>query len=417
MKKALFFILSIAAPVVAFSQFSVYNTSNSGINSNTCWGIKENPSTNAIWVSTQTDGINVLTGPNWTNFTTFNSSIGANYITAMAFETSGTAWVGAYTNPGGVFKYNGTSWTTYSPSNSPVPDNQIVSIVIDQANNKWIGTRNNGLCKFDGTTWTIYNTSNSNIPANVVYALELDGSGNLWVGTGTNGLSKFNGTTWTNYTTSNSSLPGNNVYCLKYNAYTNSMWVGTFNGIAVINGSAWTIYNTSTTAGFPNDYVRGISFPANSSSAWIATGYGGIGHYSFGSWVTYNHSNSNLPCDSIWAICVSASNKVWASTITRGIVSIASQTGIDEAKSFKAPLALFPNPAQNQVDIVLPDAQQAQDAVIDVVNQLGQLVYSEKQRLQPQQKITINVSTFAKGLYILRVSTQSYAGEARLLKD
>lgn len=328
MKKIYFILFVTIICSSSFGQFTIYNTSNSGLTDDFCWFVNKDNATSKIWVGTQSAGANVLSGSTWTNYTTSNSSITANYITPIAFDLTGNTWLGTYFSSGGVNKFDGTNWTSYTPGNSGIAGYDIVAIVVDASNNKWIGTRFNGLCKFDGTNWTTYNTFNSPLPSDVIYSLETDPLGNIWVGTALGGLAKLNGSTWTLYNTGNSAIPNDDIYSLKYNTSSNSLWVGTAGGIGVLSGSTWTVYSTFN-SGLASNYVRGISFVPSSSEAWIATGYGGISKFDGINWQTYDTGNSNLPVNGIWSIIVTnylspTSYEIWASTWGGGIVKLST---------------------------------------------------------------------------------------------
>jgi ligand-binding sensor domain-containing protein len=101
------------------AQFTVYNTSNSGLTDNYCWFINESP-TGKVWVGTTSTGASTFDGATWANYNTNNSGISSNYITPIAFDIEGT-WLGsAYTSPGGLSKFNGTTWTSYNTNNSNI---------------------------------------------------------------------------------------------------------------------------------------------------------------------------------------------------------------------------------------------------------------------------------------------------------
>ncbi len=312
---------------VSKAQFTIYNSSNSGLTDNYCWYVNES-SNGDVWVSGANNGAFKKSGAIWQNYT--NSNIGGNYCTAIAFDSSGNTWIGT-DDFGGVAKFDGTNWTQYNMSNSGLPNNQVLCIVAD--NEKvWIGTRN-GLARYNGSSWTIYNTNNSAIPSNVIYSLAKDTLGNIWVGTPYNGAAKFNGTTWTTYATFNSGLPDNDVYSIKYNKLDNSMWFGTAYGIGVLKNGIWSTYNTNNTIGFPGNYVRGILHSELTGKTYLASGNGGIGEFNGTTWKTYNSSNSNLPINSVWTINSAQNGNVWASLFGGGVVQFSdSIQGQDSCK-------------------------------------------------------------------------------------
>ena len=209
--------------------------------------------------------------PDWTVYNSSNSGLPDNNVYSIALDGSGNKWIG--TRRGGIAKFDGSNWTVCDTSNSEMPDNYIRSIAIDGGGNKWFGTEQ-GLVKFDGINWNVYDTSNSGLPDNFVESIEIDESGNKWIGTGYGGIAKFDGSDWTVYDSINSGLPDNWVYSIAIDERDNK-WIGTgYGGLAKFDGFNWTVYNTSN-SGLPDDRCRSITID-ESWNKWIGTRGGGI---------------------------------------------------------------------------------------------------------------------------------------------
>jgi ligand-binding sensor domain-containing protein len=133
------------------------------------------------WIGTGNGGLAKFDGTNWTVYNTSNSGLPDNSVWSIVLDGAGNKWIG--TNGGGLAKFDGTNWIVYDTSNSGLPHNQVMSLAIDGAGNKWIGTKWDGLAKFDGTSWTVYYTSNSGLPSYSVWSIVIDGAGNKWIGT------------------------------------------------------------------------------------------------------------------------------------------------------------------------------------------------------------------------------------------
>jgi ligand-binding sensor domain-containing protein len=323
MKKYLFTLAIVCCMTGPMqSQFTIYDTGNSGLSDNFCWYVNVNAS-NEVWIGTNTMGADRLNVTGWTNYSP-PSGIASNYITPIIFDAAGDVWTGSYTSPGGLSRFNGTSWTVYDPTNSGIADDLITSLSIDVGGDIWVGGRFNGVSRFNGTSWTVYNTSNSGLPDNVIYSMECEpAGGNVWIGTALSGLCLFDGTTWTTYNTSNSGIPGNNVYSLKYNAAANQLLVGTSSGLGVfdISSNSWVVYHVAN-SGIADNYIRGITLSHCTGDIWLATGFGGISTFDGTNWVNYNTSTSNLPTNSVWSIVATQNFGIWASTWGGGIVRI-----------------------------------------------------------------------------------------------
>jgi ligand-binding sensor domain-containing protein len=82
-------------------------------------------------------------GVNWTVYNTSNSGLPNNDVWAIAIDGQGNKWIG--TDGGGLAKFDGVNWTVYNTSNSGLPYNRVYAIAIDGQGNKWIGTMVEGL--------------------------------------------------------------------------------------------------------------------------------------------------------------------------------------------------------------------------------------------------------------------------------
>ena len=166
-------------------KWRVYNISNSGLPSSRLTSLAIDQEGN-IWVGTEPYssggtwvgcGLAKFDGANWTVYNTSNSGLPSNYVTAIAIDGQGNKWIGT---GGGLAKFDGVNWTVYNWFYSGYPGK---TISIDEQGNIWIGTDGGGLAKFDGVNWTVYNTSNSGLPSNWVRAIAIDEQGNKWIGT------------------------------------------------------------------------------------------------------------------------------------------------------------------------------------------------------------------------------------------
>jgi ligand-binding sensor domain-containing protein len=230
-----------------------YNTSNSGLAANTVYAIAIDSAGNK-WFGTGADmdfadgsivggGVSEYDGIRWTTYNTSNSGLASDTIYAIAIDSAGNKWFGTMAR--GVSEYDGTNWMTYNASNSDLSGEgvwgidgtayditgaTVGAIAIDRAGNKWFGTRpwdteEIGVIKYNGTKWTTYNTSNSGLPTNDVFAIATDNAGNIWFGNcgdiyfgnGTivdGGVSEYDGTKWTRYDTPKTGLAIEAVFAI-----------------------------------------------------------------------------------------------------------------------------------------------------------------------------------------------------------
>jgi ligand-binding sensor domain-containing protein len=69
----------------------------------------------------QGGGLAKFDGINWTVYNTSNSGLPDNYVYAIAIDGQGNKWIG--TLGGGLAKFDGVNWTVYNTSNSGLPYN------------------------------------------------------------------------------------------------------------------------------------------------------------------------------------------------------------------------------------------------------------------------------------------------------
>ncbi len=293
-----------------------------------------------MWFGT-TRGVSVFDGENWTTYNTSNSDLVSNRVNAIAIDQEGNKWFGT---TGGVSKLDdgGTphnksddAWTTYTTSNSGLVFNKVSAIAVDQAGNIWFGTRLSdgygyGVSKFDGVNWTTYNTANGALKSDSINAIAVDNSGSVWIGT-YNGVIKFDGVTWTIYNTSNSGLASNYVQSIAVDS-ANEKWFGgctdgydewcdclnCFNAAASqFDGVNWTTYIAGE-SGLAGSRVNAIAIDCE-GNIWISTWWYGVCKFDGDHWTCYNTSNSGLESDIITSIDVDNECNVWFGTYGGGV--------------------------------------------------------------------------------------------------
>ena len=87
------------------------------------------------------------------------------------------------------------------------------------------------------------------------------------------------------------------------------------------------------------------------------------------------------------------------------IVNVFNSTGIEEQGI--ASVEVYPNPTDGKVDLIIGESQQGK-AVIEVYNLLGErMMVQDFPHLQKGKTISLDLSQFASGLYIIRLSTEN----------
>ncbi len=323
-----------APPAVAWAQtaeWTVYNTSNSGLPYNGVTGLAMDTQGN-LWVGTGKwyawagGGLAKFDGEKWTVYNTANSGLPNNDHTGLAIDPEGNIWCGT---EGGFGKFDGENWTVYNTANSGLPHNLVASPSFDSQGNLWVGTWGGGLAKFDRADWTVYNTSNSGLPQNQPWATLIDTDDSVWIGTTGGGLAQFDGVNWTVYNTGNSGLPQNVLGGLCFDSEGN-LWVagGTGLVIAKFDGQNWTVYAPADPS-LPNNDIWDLAIDAQGNK-WIATLGGGLLRFDGENWTVYNTSNSGLPDNRLYRLLIDdATGSIWIGTENAGLTVFRPRPVVD----------------------------------------------------------------------------------------
>ena len=80
------------------------------------------------------------------------------------------------------------------------------------------------------------------------------------------------------------------------------------------------------------------------------------------------------------------------------ILDLGNSTGIPSLSSL--PATIYPNPAKNQLNIVLP---QSGELVYTLVNAIGETILTKKERIVATNAVIVNTNTLANGLYFVKL--------------
>jgi len=99
-------------------------------------------------------------------------------------------------------------------------------------------------------------------------------------------------------------------------------------------------------------------------------------------------------------------------------VKMAWQTNsVGDINSADVQFDLFPNPNKGNFNLKF-DSQKADDAVFEVLDLEGKVIYSCKWRLQAgKNQKQINLSNLAKGFYVARISTATAQTSGKLILE
>ncbi len=171
------------------------------------------------------------------------------FITAIAFDSKGAAWLGTLHQ--GLLRYDG-SLTLFDSRNSILPDGLgVTDIAVDSRDNMWAASAA-GLVKYDGEKFTVYDTAGTGMTRNYVSSVAVDSEDNVWYSSsvaGEGGLMKYDGSGWTRFTPENSKLAGNVVQDIEIDRK-GDKWVAVQDGvnscsIVRISGDDWSVFDRS----------------------------------------------------------------------------------------------------------------------------------------------------------------------------
>jgi hypothetical protein len=191
---------------------------------------------NNVWVASAS-GLHHWNGNVWRQFTTANSGIASNNVSAVAQDQEGRIWATTLDKGVSVFNGSGNNWATFD-TNNVLPHNIARDIVVDPAGVVWIAT-NGGVSQFNGTHWRNF-TQSDGLPALAVSTVGVDASGNVWAGTQA-GAALWDGIQWASFA---SQMPALDVQTL-YGPATGGMWFAVVGGALFHDGSGWDYYRAS----------------------------------------------------------------------------------------------------------------------------------------------------------------------------
>jgi ligand-binding sensor domain-containing protein len=351
----------------SFSQFTVYDMSNSPLPDNSVYALAIDAYGNK-WIGTD-NGLAVFDNSNWTIYTTSNSGLPNNSVRAIAFDTAGVAWIGTYF--GGLAKFDGSNWTVYTTSNSGLPSDFARCVDVDSSNNVWVGT-DFGFAKFDGSTWTLWNTTNSTFVSDNIAAIRINRALDIkYIGTVNGGYAEMDASNnITHYYISNSNLIDNTTLAiaLDSNGY---QWLAfpADGSMAHITANVFQWYHTGN-SNIPSNTVYDVFVDALQNK-YMAT-LAGLTRFNGTAWVTWDTANSNIPDNFTRRVVKEPNGTVWVGTVN-GLARMADGVGMDEP-NMPGGFSVYPNPSSGNISIVL--AVSPRDLPLRVLDVCGRAVFT-----------------------------------------
>jgi len=153
--------------------------------------VERRPEGDRVWFGTSM-GIGQLdtASGTWSNYTDDLEE----GVATLLLDSEGRLWAG--TVGGGLGLWNGTSWQFYTTGNSEIPFNTVTALAEVEPGVLWVGTAapaetGGMLSEFDGQQWTDYNRRNSGYSEAEPLTMTQDTDGRWWIGTRTVGVELY----------------------------------------------------------------------------------------------------------------------------------------------------------------------------------------------------------------------------------
>jgi ligand-binding sensor domain-containing protein len=178
-------------------------------------------------------------------------------------------------------------------------------------------------------------------------------------------------------------------------------------------GISW----TNLSLNLPNIPINCIVQENNSNNGLYIGTDEGVYYYNsnLGSWIDFNNQ---LPNVIVMELEIAPSiGKIRAGTYGRGLWEsdiYSNSSSTDEPLTLKEELILFPNPANNIVNIKIPEDWKAERVLFEIYDINGKRIEAEYQNTTNFSK---NIEYLANGIYVIAISSNSRHFVKRLVKQ
>ena len=171
--------------------------------------------------------------------------------------------------------------------------------------------------------WTIYTYANSTLTLGyAINTLFVDKSVTLWVSS--DYLHRYDGNTWSKFDISNTGIF---IFWVTDGLKTNSdiNWFSSKAGLIKLQNNSWSLYNINNSS-LPSSSINGIAIdPQN--NLWLATDEGVVKYDGGSNWITYDESNTPMPCRYARFIKSTSDGIIWVGVVLNTVVCPGALTG------------------------------------------------------------------------------------------
>jgi ligand-binding sensor domain-containing protein len=281
-----------------------------------------------LYFSTADSGIAIYNSGTWSSYKTTNSGLISNSVYGLKIDKNGHLLIGSQ----GYFqRFDGANWITYDSVTTGFNLSAIFKIDVDNSNNYWLGytgvNRSASLLKYDGTSWKSYSDK-------AIYTLKVDKSNNdLYVSNPLiyeNGkqyidmdssLRKFDGNSWATIPVSRAKVFPYIWICAGETG--NDIWAWGESYLSHIkDGHVDSFYYKDSIGGGSNGRQSEKPILMDSSgNIWIGK-YDALQKInpSTHQVITYNNQNSQLPNYSVTTLSIDKNQNLWMGLNGGGLV-------------------------------------------------------------------------------------------------
>lgn len=404
MKKT-FLFLSIFISLFASAQFRSIESVDFGDVSVIELGANGN-----VWVGSATNGCAafIAASQSWSNFTTLNSSMKSDSITAITLYSIGGVAHSFMGTTNGVGYKHGAAWDTLAG----LINSHVIDIVRSPTNHCLYVATEGGISIFNDTTLVHigdYTTGNTFLPWGAITCFQSKQTNisGFYYGTPDTGMYiSNNGTNWAHTSMDAGGIVDDRINCIYIDATGANQYYGTKGGFTYYNGS---VNNYTTANGLHQNDVTAIDIDCN-LKAWVGTRDSGIAvfDYTNTSW-QYITTAQGLPSNRITSInCSAITCQTYIGTADAGAVIIDSLLSVAQLPTDVTNLQqqfmvkLSPQPANDVLNFVLEN--EIKEGEISIFDISGKMVSFEK--IITASQFSINTKNLEQGFYFYSIRNQ-----------
>lgn len=157
-------------------------------------------------------------------------------------------------------------WVDYTTKNSELPSNNITALAVDLDNRVWVGTALEGLVTIKGSNWEFINKSNSNLPSDSIRVINVDKQNTIWIGTSEGLVEYKSGAINRIFDKSNTPIKSNNqINAIQF--YNDIIFVATQEGLLQIENNSSTLIKIRNN--FGEDRISALAADEINKQLWV----------------------------------------------------------------------------------------------------------------------------------------------------